>query len=133
MRSDSTPLPEPGRPGLKSKRARLLMPIAVAVAALAIFLLLFWSPDHGRKGGKGHSGRSGEGRGGPSESHNGSSPVGGGSRNERPAKKGESWWYKEKEDKPEKEAGGWWYKDKPEGSGSEKDAVDDSRSPVGGQ
>ena len=60
-------------------------------------------------------------------------PWEGGSRDERPAKKGESWWYKEKEDKPKKEDDGWWYKDKPEDAGSEKDAVKDSRSPVGGQ
>lgn len=132
MRSDSTPLPDPARPGLKSKRARLLMPIAVAVAALAVFLLLFWTPEHGRKGGKAHSVRSGEGRSGSSAAQNSSSPVGGDSRgSSRP--KGESWWYQEKKDKPDKKAEGWWYQDEPEGTGSKKDAVEDSRSPVGGQ
>ena len=132
MRSDSIPLPDPVRTGPKSKRARILMPIALAVAALAVFLLLFWPPDHGGKGSRGHSGRSGEGQG-SSSTRNGSSPVGGGDSRGSSSPKGESWWYKEKEDKPEKSADGWWYKDEPEGSGSKKEAGKSSRSPVGGQ
>jgi hypothetical protein len=133
MRSDSPPLPDPFRPGPKSKRARILMPIALSVAALAVFLFLFWPADPGRKGARGHSGQgSGQGPAGSSATQEGSSPVGGGSRGQSSGK-GEGWWYKDKEAKPEKDGDQWWYKDKSEGAGSKKSAGGDSRSPVGGQ
>lgn len=134
MRSDSSPLPDSTRPDAKSKRARILMPIALAVAALVVFLVLFWPPDHGKKGARGRSGQgSGQAQGNSSSTQDGSSPVGGGPRGQSSSRKSESWWYKEKEDKPKKAGDQWWYKEKSEGSGSEKDAEKDSRSPVGGQ
>ncbi len=133
MRSDSSPLPDPGRSDPQSKRARILMPIALVVAALVVFLVVFWPPDHGKKGARGRSGQgSSQGSGGSSGKQDGSSPVGGGPSRQSSGK-AEGWWYKDKEPKPKKSGDEWWYKDKPEGSGSKKDAIDDSRSPVGGQ
>jgi hypothetical protein len=132
MRSDSSPLPDSIRPDLKSKRARILMPIALVVAALVVFLVLFWPPDHGKKGARGRSGQgSGQGPAG-SSAQDGSSPVGGGSSGQSSGKSG-GWWYKDKDDKPKKAGDQWWYKDKSEDPGSKKDAEKDSRSPVGGQ
>ena len=129
MQSDS--FRPPGFPPsrAKTKRARLLMPIAIAVAGLVVFLVLFWPAGHGKKGSKGYSG---DGRGGSSTSRSSESPVGGGGpgNGPTPVRKAVGGTAISRRKKKE---GGWWYQDEPEGSGSKKDPVKDSRSPVGGQ
>jgi hypothetical protein len=81
MSSPSDPsspsFPEPNVPGPSRAKARILMPIAISVAALAVFLVAFW-PD-GPRGKKSHADR------GRSTGHGAGrydSPVGGSDRGE---------------------------------------------------
>jgi hypothetical protein len=80
MSSQPTPspsFPEPSVPGPSRAKARILMPVALSVAALAAFLVVFW-PD-GPQGKKGHR------NGGRSSGHASGrydSPVGGSDRGE---------------------------------------------------
>jgi hypothetical protein len=131
-------------PGSRSARLRILLPIAIVVACLTVFLALFWHPGgHGRKG----HGRSGstaerdrspvggsrdadEGNSRVSSGGSGGSPVGGGPSRSGSGGKGETWWYKD--GKRNRGAGddAWWAP----GSRDRKPAAADSRggSPVGG-
>jgi hypothetical protein len=111
------------------------MPILLSVAALVVFLILFWPSSHGKKGhAKGHGGGQGSSsvteRGG---SGGGGSPVGGGGGSARSAGKGESWWYQEKSGGGDGRKEGWWYQEEGKGSKTARAAESGkSSSPVGG-
>lgn len=99
-------------PDRRPAKLRILLPIALSVAALAVFLALFWHEGH--KGA-----RKAHGKRGPADRESGRSPVGGqdseledlgntrvnkggspvGGGPSRPAGKGG------------KDEGGWWYDD----------------------
>jgi hypothetical protein len=136
--------------GPRPAKLRILMPIVLAVAALVVFLALFW-PDGG-SGKKSHrrtqaaSGRSPVG--GQDELEDlgntratGGSPVGGGpSQPGRKRAKGEEWWSPDAKSGSGRAAEGdqWWAPEggKAERSGSESPvggASADRESPVGGK
>lgn len=64
----SSPVPEPPASAPFRLKARILMPVAISVAALAVFLIAFWPASHAGK--QGHAQRD-------HASVRGSSPVGG--------------------------------------------------------
>lgn len=132
MRTEPGAAPKPALGNL-SPRARILLPIALSVGALAIFLLLFLPSKHGRNGNKGDKAGN---RGGHSAGYyeaESNSPVteegGGGSGSSRPAPKGEKWWYKEKDSKSGGGGEQWWYKEKSDSKSSQPRSKE---SPVGG-
>ncbi|HKP95271.1 MAG TPA: hypothetical protein VJ385_05895 [Fibrobacteria bacterium] len=125
---DRAPAPspsEPASPGPSRAKARLLLPAAMVVAALAVFLIAFWPdaqarkkghPRHGRSSDRGTSPVGGSGRekpgdlGNTSVTRSGGSPVGGRAA-PRSRAKAEDWWYGDKE-KPSRDKGDqWWYQD----------------------
>jgi hypothetical protein len=118
--------PEPASEGQSRAKIRILLPIALSVAAVVLFLIAFWPDSHGGKKGHSRSGRS---------SDRGSSPVGGSDREDRegagnasvkgagspvggsdaPARsgsKGETWWYKDEGKSSQNKGDQWWYKNK---------------------
>jgi hypothetical protein len=129
---------EPGAPvqpaaARLSPKARILLPIALSVGALAIFLLLFLPSNHGHKGNKGSKSGNRSGNSAGYYEAEGNSPVTeggkGGSGSSRPAAKGEKWWYQEKEAKSEAKGEQWWFQEK---SGSKAREPRSTESPVGG-
>lgn len=109
-------------PGSRSARLRTLLPIAVVVACLTVFLALFWHPGgHGRKGhgragsaaerdrspvGGSRDGDRGNTRVSPGGS--GGSPVGGGPSRSGSGGKGETWWYKDGKKRGGVGDDAWW-------------------------
>ncbi|MDB5106465.1 MAG: hypothetical protein JWP91_4154 [Fibrobacteres bacterium] len=136
------PLPgaDAPRPGPRAEKARILLPIVLAVLALAVFLILFWPSSHGKKGNaRGHGGVRDESAQGNSSvtgrgaSGRGGSPVGG-ERRARPSGsgKGDTWWYKEKGGSEGSRNDGWWYQDKGGSGTGGASGSGGSESPVGG-
>lgn len=137
-----TPEPQTPAPESRSSRLRILLPIALVTAGLALFLALFW---HAGRGGKGHghrtaaernrspvggSGEEGNAQvtgGGTGGSHAGGSPVGGGSSRSGSASKGETWWYHDGKARSKASEDSWW---SPKKSGSKSGSR--RESPVGG-
>lgn len=132
--------PEGQAPGSRPARLRLVRPIAIVVAALVLFMALFW--ENGGRGGKGHGRRgsaaaSDRGRspvGGQSDGESNSrvtgsgSPVGGGPSRSGSRAKGETWWYSDKKtERGGDRSEGWWSPKK----GDRKGEIGDE-SPVGG-
>jgi hypothetical protein len=142
MRSNPTPTPPPGDDARtdQAKKARLLLPIIISVAVLAVFLLLFLPSRHGKKAHGGSRGGSGLGNSSVTEEETGKAEDGNGRGNGDNGGKGaqgETWWYRNGGDKAKGAKGGnagdgdaWWAPDK---SGSGKSApAKSSESPVGG-
>ena len=131
-----TPEPQSPAPESRSSRLRILLPIALVTAGLALFLALFW---HAGRGGKGHGHRTAaEHRspvGGSGEEGNtqvtgggaGGSPVGGGPSHSGSGSKGETWWYHDGKARSNASEDSWW---SPKKSGSK--AGSRRASPVGG-
>jgi hypothetical protein len=115
--------------GRLSPKARILLPIALSVGALAVFLLLFLPSNHGQKKGNKAGNRDGHSAG--YHEAEGNSPVteGGKDGSARPAAKGEKWWYQEKEAKSGGKGEEWWFQEK---SGPKTREPRSSESPVGG-
>jgi hypothetical protein len=137
-----TPEPQSPAPESRSSRLRILLPVALVTAGLALFLALFWRAGHGGKGhghrtaaernrspvgGSGDEGNTQVTGGGTGGSGSGGSPVGGGPSRSGSGSKGETWWYhggKARSGAPEDS---WW---SPKKSGSK--AGSRRESPVGG-
>jgi hypothetical protein len=133
-------------PGSRSARLRLLLPIAILVACLTVFLALFWHPGgHGRKGhGKsgttaerdrspvGGSRDEGEGNARVSSGEAGGSPVGGGPSRSSPGRKGETWWYKDGKQRRGAGEDAWWAPGSRDRKTEAGGGSSGSRSPVGG-
>ncbi|MEO7425241.1 MAG: hypothetical protein ABI036_08635 [Fibrobacteria bacterium] len=116
----------------KQAKIRVMLPIALAVAVLSLFLVAFW-PDsqHGKKSGAGReqSGRNpspvGYSDRGPRKNSSNSegtqggySPVGGDRSASHAGSKG-GWWYHE-EDKSRAKEKTWWWQDKHEERSEDK-------------
>ena len=132
--------PESQAPGSRPARLRIVLPIAIVVAALVLFMALFWS--QGGHGGKGHGKRGGgaaadRGRSpvggqssyeGNSRVTGGGSPVGGGPSRSGSGAKGETWWYqKGKPERRDDRSEGWWAPRK-----GERKSGSEDEWPVGG-
>ncbi|MDB5049711.1 MAG: hypothetical protein JWO30_2782 [Fibrobacteres bacterium] len=122
--------PEPTATGGSRAKFRILLPIALSVAALAIFLIAFW-PDshHGKKSHarRGHASERGSSPVGGSDreeledlgnaqvTEKGSSPVGGEGSGKAPArskaKAGSGWWYQGGKKSSGDKGDQWWYQD----------------------
>jgi type IV secretion system protein TrbL len=132
---------ETPNPQSRTARLKILLPIALVVAGLALFLALFWHPGHGHKGHARSAASRGEGSpvGGSGETGNsgvtgggsGGSPVGGGPSRARSGNKAEGWWYRKGDNEGKNRRGNpedaWW---SPKKGGSKTES--DGESPVGG-
>jgi hypothetical protein len=137
-----TPEPQSPAPESRSSRLRILLPIALVTAGLALFLALFWRAGHGGKGhghrtaaernrspvgGSGEEGNTQVTGGGTGGSHAGGSPVGGGPSRSGSGNKGDNWWYHDGKARSRATEDSWW-------SPKKSDSKPGSRreSPVGG-
>lgn len=124
-------------PQSRSARLRILLPIAIVAAGLALFLALFWHQGHGHKRhGRSASAESDrspvggsrdEGNSRVTAKGSGGSPVGGGPSRSGSGNKGETWWYHEGKTRKGAPDDAWW------SPGKSGDKAESSReSPVGG-
>jgi hypothetical protein len=130
--SGQSPSPDLSQPKATTRAARakirILLPIALAVVALSLFLMAFWPDSHAGK--KSHTRRGqiterggspvgGAGRedledlGNSPVTRGGGSPVGGREAPARSKSKAGGWWYRHKGKSSAGDKGDqWWYQDK---------------------